>query len=531
MNHKQFVLIWGVFYITLFMTYACTHDEWLDEKQNSFTDLISGKNQELTIPVAKSWYSANKSPVTRMATVDSNYLGFLVSPSWNHAKEWRKGHYEVVEASLRSNVDVLFMDKETEMKKEDLNEDERKKVMNVGRTVILKDIYTAEIITFNMVVIGSHDYLMQGEYELSDNNYLYRDSNFDGTILFFHPDGEFVNGWKYKNGKIIKQLTPVMDVDESLYGDSLVMTRGYTDCHIEYDYYTYFSCPTTRSSTTGDWMTLYNDGEFGGDGGGGGGGWWNDDPDQTFPIDEVEIPGNCEWVTVAIPYMECTYDEDSGGSGGGYGGGTIAPKAKSIFRNSNMTDQNWQVIERMLDKIIENCMGEGLYALLRSKLNGNTLTIEFVEGYASSFSFGNGTSGIKLGLDLLESNILLHEMMHALQGYYETETSYRNAILNLEIEAHYAQYLYLKDLPEYKRAGNKWEDIYSPRLNSISYMKEYIDDKGVAIGDLELLDVYLEVNIIDAFQRDPAYRDLPYDFSRKRSSNFSVLNNITQNCD
>lgn len=42
--------------------------------------------------------------------------------------------------------------------------------MNVARSVILKDITTGEIITFNMIFIGSLNYLMKYD-DLSDNNY------------------------------------------------------------------------------------------------------------------------------------------------------------------------------------------------------------------------------------------------------------------------------------------------------------------------------------------------------------------------
>ena len=110
--------------------------------------------------------------------------------------------------------------------------------------------------------------------------------------------------------------------------------------------------------------------------------------------------------------------EDTGPGGGGGSGGfdsgvpvggdtgigtssgvSVAPKAKVIFRNSRMTDENWEVIENMLEKIIETCMGRNLYNALKEKLNGNTLTIQFVNDKGSSFSFDGSTSGIKLSAE------------------------------------------------------------------------------------------------------------------------------------
>ena len=43
----------------------------------------------------------------------------------------------------------------------------------------------------------------------------------------------------------------------------------------------------------------------------------------------------------------------------------------------------------------------------------------------------------------MESNLLFHEMWHAYQAYQETPSSYVNSLLNLDIEAHYAQYIYI----------------------------------------------------------------------------------------
>ena len=75
--------------------------------------------------------------------------------------------------------------------------------------------------------------------------------------------------------------------------------------------------------------------------------------------------------------------EDGEGSGGGGNSGSsnpggdsndnasgsgVAPKAQAIFRNSNMTEQNWNVIENMLEKIVESCMGQNLYNGLLEKM-------------------------------------------------------------------------------------------------------------------------------------------------------------------
>lgn len=91
-----------------------------------------------------------------------------------------------------------------------------------------------------------------------------------------------------------------------------------------------------------------NDGESGGGGGGLGNGGFPSD----VPIDNGSNPG--------LP---------PGGTGGGSSVPSLAPKAQAIFRNSNMIDANWRVLENMIEKIIENCMGRNLYNGLLEKMN------------------------------------------------------------------------------------------------------------------------------------------------------------------
>lgn len=191
MRKKQILFAFGMAALLL---YACVRDElFTDRQQELSNELAVGKNRELTVAAAKEWYVDNGAPVTRMGVTQSNVSGILVTPSWNHAKEWKKGRYEVVEASLRSNMNVILYDQDTKKQKKKMSKKEKRRVMNVARSVILKDITTGEIITFNMIFIGSLNYLMKYD-DLSDNNYLHRVPHFDGMVLYFCPSGEFVNG-------------------------------------------------------------------------------------------------------------------------------------------------------------------------------------------------------------------------------------------------------------------------------------------------------------------------------------------------
>lgn len=205
--------------------------------------------------------------------------------------------------------------------------------------------------------------------------------------------------------------------------------------------------------------------------------------------------------------------------------------AKKIFRNSNMTEANWRLIDRMLEKIKLNCMGDALVNGLFQALNGSTLSIQFTDQDSSGFHFGT-SAGISLSMETAESNILFHEMWHAYQAYQETQTSYVSSLMNQEIEAHYAQYLYLQSLPEY--SGSKWEDGYKhdSRLRGTAALRDYVDNKGSLKSGVHstLLETFTEETLVPVFRKIDGYKNYSYDKTRIGLTNFSNLQELTVNC-
>ena len=132
-------------------------------------------------------------------------------------------------------------------------------------------------------------------------------------------------------------------------------------------------------------------------------------------------------------------------------------------------------------------------------------------------------------LGYIESNHLIHEMFHAYQAYRETTETYRNSAINLEIEAHYAQYLYLKKLPEYP--GSKWAIEWAKpgRPTLTTSLEFYITLKGELIDDEDGTRLNSRINkLINAFKEDSAYSGYNYDSSRQGLSNFQTLQILTK---
>ena len=244
----------------------------------------------------------------------------------------------------------------------------------------MKDLKTGHVRSFISVFVGSYDYLKKTK-RMSRNSYLYREKDFDGKVLFFKLNGSMINGWKYRDGKIVGKIMPI---DEDT---KILMTRsgGYWEeqCYTETYYEEVEECEEESQP--------YYDEEFG---------LWG-----------VETVVTCQMVDKPIYTQVCeeVWVEDEE-----FGGGVdpddedlsvVAPKATKIFRNSKMTEENWKVIEKMLDKITENSMGLALYNGLKSVLNGKTLAIQFITSGNSSFDLGG--AGIRLRMDV-ESGQFLH---------------------------------------------------------------------------------------------------------------------------
>jgi hypothetical protein len=233
----------GVSCVVCIMLNACANEEFIsnDLPTNGVT---FGKNDVLTIEAAKTWFSDNNLPVCEMRASD-NTQGILVRPSWNHAKEWKNRKYEVVETALITQTSIIFYDEET---KNNIDwEKDFKKVKNVGRMVFLTDLETGKTRNFIMIIIGNYKYLMKKDNKLSKNNYLFREPKFDGRILFYEPDGGFINGWEYKNGKITHTISPADNNESSLP----VLTRSTTECGWVNTYYDYYECTESNSAEFG----------------------------------------------------------------------------------------------------------------------------------------------------------------------------------------------------------------------------------------------------------------------------------------
>lgn len=223
---KKKIYSFSVFLLFSFIVYSCLQEDELDSQNK----VVLNKNRELTIAAARSWYEANNPPIAATRSVVTHFE-LMTKPRWNKARESRMGDFEVVEVPLMTKGSAILLDQETKNKYDP--EVDRQKIHNVIRIVVIKNLSTGETINFMMIFVGTYDYLMKAK-NFHKNSYFHRESDFSGSVYFYQIGGALVNGWRYKDGKIIAKIR-----QGTIEGLQLPATRG-NGCYfdtvlVEYD--------------------------------------------------------------------------------------------------------------------------------------------------------------------------------------------------------------------------------------------------------------------------------------------------------
>lgn len=219
--------------LSCILCYSCLEEDW---HNNNVQDdkMIVGNNKELTRSAAQQWYEENNLPVTNFRSSE-NSKQFLTKPDWEYAKESKKAKYEVVETPLMLNGGIMFMDADTKQKF-NLKTD-AKRVHNIARMVVIKNLKTGDICNFIMIFVGKYDYL-KSTRTVGKNSYLHREPDFEGDVYFYKPGEGFVNGWRYEKGKLVAKISP-----GSEEGFLIITTKGmHQECYTDVTWVEYNDC-------------------------------------------------------------------------------------------------------------------------------------------------------------------------------------------------------------------------------------------------------------------------------------------------
>lgn len=161
----------------------------------------------MSVADAKTWFDTNQKPLMMMmmkAGKLEDRKTVNMKPSWNHAFKSKNSKYEVVECPiLTKGVFSMATEGTSSSYESTKNEDY---LNSVSRLVVLKYKKDGRIVSFIMTVLGDKNYLEKKKFSMEGESYLSRDKELSGFVYYHSTEGDFVNSWKYNNGKVVAKV-------------------------------------------------------------------------------------------------------------------------------------------------------------------------------------------------------------------------------------------------------------------------------------------------------------------------------------
>jgi len=192
---KLFFRVTTIVSFFLLVIWGCQKEQLKEATTENDKDATS-----MSVAEAKSWFETNQQPLmTFKAGKIEDKKAVVIKPNWNNAFKSKNSKYEVVETEILSQGGFGFATKESFdvyslAKKEDY-------LTSLSRLVVLKNKETKNRVSFIMTIVGDKNFLEKKKFKINDT-YLKRDNELSGYVLYHNLNGDFVNGWNYKEGKI-----------------------------------------------------------------------------------------------------------------------------------------------------------------------------------------------------------------------------------------------------------------------------------------------------------------------------------------
>ncbi|MCX6237132.1 MAG: hypothetical protein NTY07_06160 [Bacteroidia bacterium] len=159
----------------------------------------------MSVADAKNWFLTKQQPILMMkAGKLEEGKSIKMKPDWNQAFKSNDSKHEAVESPiLTKGVFGLATGEVNDMYESTKNENY---LNSVSRLVVLKYKKDKRIVSFIMTVFGDKDYLEKKKFTMQGETYLKRDKDLSGYVFYHSTEGEFVNGWRYKEGKVVGKV-------------------------------------------------------------------------------------------------------------------------------------------------------------------------------------------------------------------------------------------------------------------------------------------------------------------------------------
>ena len=487
---------------------------------------VPSETLNFSIAEARSWFEANNPSMMagRLSLrsgdepdeTDSSYLFWRVgdkssnfTPDWWNATVGADADFRIVEVPLEGSQ--RFFQGSSEIIERAIETRDERYLVTIMRLLVLTCRETNERDAFVMMASPDLEYLEKNlDNPLPNFSYLNNGGgSFSGLVFFYNLVGELINGYKAVDGKFFEFLLS-QDAEEI---DDQLQLRAMCGQHCTI--YTLWT----------DWFQVNPSG-----------------PDiylgSTFRGTEMVCIGiDCNTFAESMRVVA------DGRGGGGDGANTDAPTTPTEQSEPpqpdemfNITDENEERLEELFDELLANCIGEALLKALNAVMPGShRLNIQFTNDPVASWSFS--TSTITLWRDAQPDNFF-HELFHAFQAYGETMatlgTIANNPLLNLEMEARFAQYMFLRNTPRFYGSALHRVWLDDPSRRTVMELTDFLDHRGNFLPGVNIVqfDNRIRDVVMPALQAVPEHQNLNmrYDPSRIGIANFRNFRRLTIKC-
>ncbi|SBW02060.1 hypothetical protein [uncultured Dysgonomonas sp.] len=192
MNRKTLKRI-VVMLVTLTILYGCSSD---DDSHVTTEKPV----EPLTVSGAMDWYNETVGRLEKQKSTTDNSKDISYKPSGKLAELFADEQWYAVESPLDfGDRNLMIMTPEVSNYADTNGDDNVKQVLKL---VVLRNKETGETFSFIMAVVPELDYMLRKGDELDKATYLSPNSDLDGYVFFYTLDGELINGWLYKGGKV-----------------------------------------------------------------------------------------------------------------------------------------------------------------------------------------------------------------------------------------------------------------------------------------------------------------------------------------
>ncbi|TXJ28249.1 MAG: hypothetical protein E6Q24_05570 [Chitinophagaceae bacterium] len=253
MRQNSLSQIW-LFFLIAFSVLSCQKSD-----QTLVTDGAKENTTGLSVSEAKNWFTANKVSNRPADARKSNTKFDNPIPNWDKAVKAEDRDWYVVEASVDFNKPIGFS-------AHAVSSENSGQVNSKTSLLVLQHKLTGKIIPALMHIVAALG------SDVQKQSYTKRD-NFSGIIFYTNLEGEYMNGWAYKNGKVIAKTAPKKASEVARMMEERCTTTIIDWYERECTYY--YSGNVTCTEWTYTHSTYYTvcEEDDGGGGGGGGGGY------------------------------------------------------------------------------------------------------------------------------------------------------------------------------------------------------------------------------------------------------------------